>query len=344
MSKRIVEGLWDCPYCTAKGIGGLTKHCPACGHPQDEGTKFYLGTERKYLEDELAAQYGQGADWVCPFCGGLNRVHFQYCANCGASRDAAEKDYFTAKVPPSAPQQPASPLKPARGKKKRILPAILLVLAAVLLFTLWPRTYEATITSADWAREIAIEAYCTVQESDWSVPAGGRLYAEKTEFSHYRPVLDHYETRTREVSEQVYDGEDYHTSYTDNGDGTFTESTYSSPRYRTEWHTETYQVPIYRDEPVYATKYYYDIDKWLIDRTETSAGANSAPYWPNFSLAENERTGPRSETYILHIATEKEAYSVPLPLRIWEKYCQGDRVTITVVNGSITKINDEAIG
>ena len=23
MAKKIVEGLWDCPYCGQKGIGGL---------------------------------------------------------------------------------------------------------------------------------------------------------------------------------------------------------------------------------------------------------------------------------------------------------------------------------
>lgn len=347
MSKRIVEGLWDCPYCKSTGIGGLTKHCPCCGHPQDAGTKFYMGQKKKYLESELAAQYGKGADWVCPFCGSLNRVHFEYCANCAAPKDASEKDYFSTQS--NADQVQPNTSKPERkkkqpNKKKRwfILSAVLL-LVAMFFYTYWPRTYEATVSTAAWVREIDVEAYRTVQESDWSVPDGGRVYDQQTEFSHYKQVLDHYETRTREVSEQVYDGEDYHTSYSDNGDGTFTEERYSTPRYRTEWRTETYQEPIYRDEPVYATKYYYDIDKWVVDRTESSKGADTVPYWPEYTLAENERTGFQGASYILLIKTDEESYHVSVPLEIWEKYHAGDQVKISVSNGTVVLVNDDVI-
>ena len=54
MAKKIIEGLWDCPYCGQKGIGGLTKSCPNCAHPQDAGTKFYLGEKKEYLEEDKA--------------------------------------------------------------------------------------------------------------------------------------------------------------------------------------------------------------------------------------------------------------------------------------------------
>lgn len=346
MTKRIVEGLWDCPYCKTKAIGGLTKHCPCCGHPQDAGTKFYMGEKKNYLDEALAAQYGQGADWVCPFCGSLNRVYFKYCSNCAAPKDSSEKDYFSARpAPPDQPHPPSGQRQPPkRFKKKRwIVAGLIVALIAALLFAFWPRTYDATVAVSAWAREIDIEAYRTVQESDWSVPDGGRVYDQRTEFSHYVQVLDHYETRTREVSEEVYDGEEYHTSYSDNGDGTFTEETYSTPRYRTEWHTETYQEPVYRDEPVYATKYYYDIDKWVLDRTESSEGADIAPYWPEYTLGENERTGFMGEAYILSVETEDASYRLSLPLERWENFHKGDGVTITVVNGAVTELNGVAV-
>lgn len=348
MAGRIVEGLWDCPYCKSKGIGGLTKHCPCCGHPQDAGTKFYMGDKRNYLEAELAAQYGQGADWVCPFCGSLNRVHFQYCANCAAPKDASKEDYFAARAqdspPPPDTHAPSEKKKRPRKKKRWLLPAIVLLMVVVLLCVYWPREYTATVSTAAWAREIDVEAWRTVQESDWTVPDGGRVYDQQTEFSHFVQVLDHYETRTREVSEQVYDGEDYHSSYTDNGDGTFSEERYSTPRYRTEWHTETYREPIYRDEAVYATKYYYDIEKWVVDRTEESKGADCEPYWPTYELRENERTGYQGEAYILTVKTEKEKYHVSLPQEIWEKYRAGDRVVILVSNDEVVRINDDEVG
>ena len=39
---KLVEGLWDCPFCDNKRIRAGQKTCPNCGHPQDENTKFYM--------------------------------------------------------------------------------------------------------------------------------------------------------------------------------------------------------------------------------------------------------------------------------------------------------------
>ena len=39
---KIIEGLWDCPFCRNKRIRAGQKTCPDCGHPQDENTKFYI--------------------------------------------------------------------------------------------------------------------------------------------------------------------------------------------------------------------------------------------------------------------------------------------------------------
>ena len=45
---KIIEGLWDCPFCGNKRIRAGQKTCPDCGHPQDENTKFYMPDEIKY--------------------------------------------------------------------------------------------------------------------------------------------------------------------------------------------------------------------------------------------------------------------------------------------------------
>ena len=42
---KLVEGLWDCPFCGNKRIRAGQKTCPSCGHPQDENTKFYMPDE-----------------------------------------------------------------------------------------------------------------------------------------------------------------------------------------------------------------------------------------------------------------------------------------------------------
>ena len=38
--------------------------------------------------------------------------------------------------------------------------------------------------------------------------------------------------------------------------------------------------PVYRQDPVYATKYYYDIDKWVDTGNDyPSSGKDHKPYW-----------------------------------------------------------------
>lgn len=115
MGERIVEGLWDCKYCDTKGIGGLTKHCPRCEHPQDDDVKFYLGEKKNYVDEDLAKEYGQGADWICPYCNSLNRVHFKYCSNCGAEKESSEKDYFS-----NQEKEPEIKPEPSPPKKKKL--------------------------------------------------------------------------------------------------------------------------------------------------------------------------------------------------------------------------------
>ena len=94
MGDKIVEGIWDCPYCDATSIGGLQKYCPNCGHPQDKDTKFRLGEKKRYLTDDEISKVGTDPDWACDYCDSLNNSKYKYCHNCGASREKDTKDYF----------------------------------------------------------------------------------------------------------------------------------------------------------------------------------------------------------------------------------------------------------
>ena len=92
-------------------------------------------------------------------------------------------------------------------------------------------------------------------------------------------------------------GETYVSGYRDLGNGYFEEITSERPVYETYYETETYQEPVYRSEPVYRTKYYYEIDKWLYERSVSTSGIDSTPYWGKVNLKSDERESSRSDTY-----------------------------------------------
>lgn len=360
MAEKIVEGLWDCPYCNADKIGGLTKYCPNCGNPQSKDTKFYMGTKKEYLTEEEIAAVGTEADWKCEYCFSLNNAKLKVCKGCGAERTEENKDYHqiqkekeakeaakvTAAAKTKARVKNASVPKKNKKKKKSIIP-ILIVIALVLgLIALFmPYEYTAVISEKSWERNVVIEEYKTVEESCWDmIPEGGRLVDKKREIRTYQTVLSHYETKTREVAEQVLDGYDIEVYYVDNGNGTFTEKTREIPRYRTEYRTETYEDPVYIAVPVYDTKYYYEIERWMYDRTEESSGVNDEPYWPAYTLEDNEQVDTQEGTYYIEVYVEEDekAYEYTcLDFEEFNRYKLGDEVEVEVIADVVTEILNE---
>ena len=344
---KIVEGYWDCKYCDNKGISGLEKHCPACGHPQDEGTKFYVKDKKVYVDEAKASQYGKGADWTCAYCGSLNRHDALVCAGCGADREENTGDYFEnqvkqeAKAREKAEAENPTPVKAKPGKGRYIFFGILLAIIAFIVIGAIPKHKSSEISAKSWDRAIEVESYETVSESDWEVPSGGTVTDKKEEIKSYDHVIDHYETVEVEKSREVEDGYDISNEYIDNGDGTFTEEEVKTPRYKTEYYTETEEQPVYKDVPVYATKYYYDIDKWIYNRTEEASGeGDEVPYWPEHSLTDNERDGKTTEEYIVTCTTDKgKVYTVEVNGSLYEELKLGDGVEITIEYGNIKTIN-----
>ena len=349
MADKLIEGIWDCPYCDAKGIGGLRKYCPNCGHPQDKGTKFRVGEEKRYLTDEEKENVGKGPDWGCEYCGSMNRASFKFCSNCGAPKEADTKDYFQLRVAETQKEQKEkekkeerkttqNEKKPKMTKKRFFLLAALFAIVLLGIQMCSPKAFKGTIDSKTWERNIEIEELTTVEESDWTIPSGGRELYTKRKIRSYEKVFDHYETKTKSVPYQVEDG--YDTSYTDNGDGTFTE--HQTPKYRTEYREEEYEEAVYRDEPVYDTKYYYEIDKWIHNRDVSSKGKNDEPYWGDTDLEENEREGKKTEKYELTVLVDKgkkkKEYIYETDFDTWKSFKKGQKVDVTISIGTIDKI------
>ena len=342
---RIIEGYWDCAYCGAKGILGRYRDCPSCGKPRGEDTVFYHDPPNEQNVVEHPEEVSREADWHCEFCDSLNPASAKFCESCGSPR--TDKTYFEMKEEHSRKEQAAqaiaAPPAPEPPKKSR-LPLLLIIAAAIalLFFLTRPAKADLTVKSMEWARSVTVEEMKTLQESGWSVPSGGRVYDQKQEVQSYTQVLDHYETREREVAEDYIDHyEDVVVGYKDLGNGYFEEITESQPVYETRYYTETYEEPIYVTVPIFGTKYYYEIERWVFERQEDTSGtSDQAPYWAELSLKENEREGGRSEKYTFTAADSKgKTYSYTCSGQAeWEKYKVGSTFNATLSGDRIIQI------
>ena len=305
---RIIRGYWDCQYCGKKSIDGLVDTCPGCGRRKPKNTKYYMRSGPIPTNDVLTDEElkdagisreecdGNHKDWVCDFCNSLNNWSDTTCRSCGSPKKEATKEYGQKELYENYASNVE--VEPIRTKTyiPYIIGALLILLSVILLF---PYNKTISVTGFAWERNVALEEYKTVEESDWEVPSGGRVYDEQSEIRSYQDVFDHYETRSVEKSREVFDHYDTYTSYSDNGNGTFTEHTSQSPVYRTEYYTETYEEPVYRKEPIYDTKYYYEIERWVHTDNYRSSGNDKNPYWNEeyLPLKENMRDTDKTEKY-----------------------------------------------
>lgn len=307
------------------------------------------------------------SDWYCDYCDSYNPATANFCRNCGAAREQSsgktyeqtmgkvartydaqgnvvkERDIST-RTQHSEPKPQTAPPKKSSGclLKVGIAVAIVLVLAGILALVFAPKAKDVTIDSFDWEQTIDIEQLQTVEESDWQIPSGGRYLRENVEVSGYNQVLDHYEDEEYEVSEQVIDHYETYTTEVDNGDGTFDIEEHSEPVYRTEYHTETRSVPIYISVPIYNTKYYYEIERWIKNREVTTSGTDHDPTWGDVTLSPatgdngtgEEREGSRHGTYGV---TDSDGNHYTADLDFWQTLEEGQKVKAKIdSNGHMT--------
>lgn len=359
MSERNVWGFWDCSYCGNKHIRGDNDSCPSCGHRRDANVRFYL--DKDNIVEVSADKKSDKANWICAFCGNQNAADLQSCASCGASKDTASGDYFHHDDEPDEFSSPSSYSEPPvfdrsepfsitrsrvldKQKLRKIakiaIPIMLVValVVGIVSFVKWfnePVEKKITINSVSWERSIDIEELRTHKESDWSLPPNARLLYTQTEIQTYEKVFDHYETRTRTTTTQSLVGyEERIVGYDDLGNGQFRERTERVPEYTTVYSTETYQEEIYRDDPVFGTKYYYEIDRWEKSRSVDTSGYDKNPYWGKVTLRNKERRSTEHASYYISGVFDEKTQHFKLNLSDWQKYNVGDTVKLTVKRGN----------
>lgn len=350
---RILKGYWDCDFCNTRKIGGDIRVCPNCGKPRGENTKFYLDSSSVYVNEKREGRVSRNPDWLCGFCNNLNPDSSNQCISCGAARNSKDMNYFQNREKKEARkqnnniQQQKKAKNKAERKAKFITFLMMLGIISLIIQGLiklgTPNIVDVIVQSTSWERVISIEDYKTVNESGWSLPSSARLINSNVEIRTYNKVLDHYETRTRQVSEKVLDH--YETRVTgtkDLGNGYFEEITTQVPVYRTEYRTETYQEPIYRKEPVYDTKYYYEIERWIVTRSIKTNGNDHEAKWGEVVLVGKEREKNRNEEYaIVLVDKEEKTYNMKLGYERWNELNVGQQLKARISYKGIEELIDE---
>lgn len=348
---RLVELRWNCQYCGTKDILGRYQACPNCGMKRDENFSAHLPDDIKsnYVPKEKEKTICRNPDWYCGYCNTFNSDSVTSCTSCGASRSESEYNYFTLRKHKrenrlNSEKESKEIKQEIKTSKKSFKPILAYSSIAIAIFfavilTIWgivalvtPKQVEMEVTKVSWFRSINIEKLKTVEESDWSLPNNARLKYTQDEIYTYKKIIDHYETKTREIKRERIVGYDTYYTYTDLGNGYAEEEEHEIPKYETYYETEEYKEPVYVQVPVYKTKYYYDIDKWVYERSIKTSGSDKSPYWGEFTLKSKEKEASRSENFkvegILKEKRETDTYTISY--EDWKKINVGDNIILKV--------------
>ena len=184
-----------------------------------------------------------------------------------------------------------------------MLAGIALAVGLVIWGIVWlctPIREELQVSDMMWQYSINIEESYMSKESGWDLPHGAILLHEEDEIKTYVPVIDHYDTKTKTIPHRDYVGEEV-VGYEDIdlGNGRFERREITAPKYE-EWdELVEYEEPVYRNEPVWATKYYYEIERWRHARYVKTSGHDKEFYWGTVELEDGEREGASTEKYTI---------------------------------------------
>jgi hypothetical protein len=298
-----------------------------------------MAAEEDIVQDPTVLRRARGdADWRCSFCTQNNPNEVKTCKDCGNSRSASDKQlevktYTTANVPRTGDgtrdfSKSVAEVPPPKSKKGCFISlGVLAVVVAVLLLLSLNSTVDVKVEGFEWEQSIQVEEMRNVEEENWAIPSGGTTVTSFQAIHHYDQILDHYETRTRTEQRSV-GSEEYVCGQKDLGNGYF-EDKYCSRTIYEDYQVE-YEEPIYRDKPVYQTKYRYTIDRWFAINPIVTQDKNQRPKWgdtvnvrTNASLREAGRTGIYT---VIVEDDEPEIHPHNIPLTWGEKLTKGDKI------------------
>jgi hypothetical protein len=232
---------------------------------------------------------------ICPACNTANAANNAFCQQCSALLQNASSVNLQQEI------DIVENIKPNKNYTNIVLAILGIVLVGGAFFLLdhfWRKTITLQLVSADWSREIKIEQYRAVHDSDWcsSMPYDAYSVYRHSEVRRYNKIADGQSCSSRRV---------------DKGNGTFT--------------TKQSCVTKYRDEPVYADKCDYKVDRWQYFRSVYARGTNKEPHDPVSNVFNSgsclgcEREAQHVAKYVLNLRNEaNEAVVCDVPMNVWQ--------------------------
>lgn len=252
-------------------------HCPFCGvrNPGEAQVCRNCGGD---LAGAQIRETGQvvGAytsepspDVTCPACGTANPARNLRCGNCGTPLPNAAE--------PAPAATPPVPPPPRRFPWVWAVLGIVICLALGFLAVRLTATEEvsAVPVSRSWTRQVQVQQFGPVSYQKWEsdLPAGAREVVCEDKFHH---TSDQPAPQATEVCGTPY--------VVDEGDGT----------------GKVIQDCQYQ---VYEPFCRYTVDEWTNLRLVTLEGTSTDPAWPEPVLANQQRLGEQSETYVILFET-----------------------------------------
>ncbi len=339
---------WTCPNCKSVNPGP-EKKCLNCGAAQPADVAFQSAAHDELIQDEKEIAAAKvGPDIYCAYCGTRNPGNTVDCINCGGNlaegkarqsgqvigalqgKKPVEKiicpacgtenldtqkncSSCGAQLTPQTPKNPADAdktQKPAAlsGSTKYILIGVVaLAIIGCLFFVISNLTkrdeIQGVVTAVHWQRLVALEEFGPVTREGWKseIPAEGQIGACQTK-------LHHTQAEPVDGAEKIC-GTPYKV---DSGSG----------------YGEVVQDCEYQ---VYLEYCQYQIDDWKILQNLTVEGNDFNLYWPEYTLANNQRFGKQDEQFSVQFESNQGNYGYqPASAEEYMRFTPGSNWLLTV--------------
>lgn len=208
--------------------------------------------------------------------------------------------------------------------QKRIITLCLIILTLFSLVACEKEeeTFFGTIAidCLEWKAVADVQELQTFDESSWEPPVGAIVYKTQEEVKSNKVVGYETKYRTEEYQEKV---------------GYYLPTW--RPRYETRTRQVAYKEPIL--EPIYATKYYYTIDRWVSTKSVQLGHGYDASYeCKEYACAEGERVNSVEYTYTVWFKVGNHGEGRYVDKELWESLQVGQEIQVERTENHIVDV------